>query len=78
MRSSTRSGSRRESFASTLRRASARAVDEEASGWNHDGDGLESPLIPPGDGEENEEARRRAEEGAAEVQSRNTWIKHIR
>ena len=79
-RSSARGGSRRESFASTLRRASVRAADE-ASGGDPDGDGLDPPPVPPGDGDDDAEAKRRTEEGAAgrtEVQSRNTWIKHIR
>ena len=79
MRSSAGGGGRRESFASTLRRASVRAVDDVRPGV--DDDGLHSPLLPTADGDESDdvEAQRRAEEGAAaEVQSRNTWIKHIR
>jgi len=79
MSSSAGGGGRRESFASTLRRASVRAVDEVPDP-NLDDDGLHSPLLPTAEGDEDDdaEAQRRAEEGAAEVQSRNTWIKHIR
>ena len=80
MRSSAAGGGgRRDSFASTLRRASVRAVDE-APGLNLDDDGLHSPLLPTAEGDEDDdaEAQRRAEEGVVEVQSRNTWIKHIR